>query len=168
MTTSNKTKPKQNLFEEEVTPTYQIEMAPRRRSLFEIDMEVVTEDEQYMLETFHTQAVAVTGRAALAQFTTDHIGEMASHASSVMTQLMEQVTHYEAAAQVGRFAKPLEHFNNRLLDDTSRAIYEINWRTVQQMDKDSRTAIYREKQPPAPPKRKGALRGFKEFLLGEE
>jgi hypothetical protein len=165
-TTSKKTKPKQAMFDEEVTAVYQLEVVPRRK-MFEIDIPVDTPEEQHMRDRLHTQAVAVTGRSAIAQFATDQIGDMTSHATAVMTRLMEQVNHYEAAAQVGRFEKPLQNFNNRLLDDTSRYIYEVNWRAVQYMDKDTRTDIYPEKKP-APPKRKGVLRGFKEFWLGEE
>lgn len=166
-TTSKKTKPKETMFEEEVTMAYEIEAAPRRRNPFEMDIEIVTEDEQHMVETFHTQAVVVTGRSAIGQFATDHIGAMAAHAAYRMTTTTEQIHRCETAANVGRFEKRLQHFNDRLLDDTGRHALEVNRIAVQQMYADTRTTVYAEKRPTRP-KRKGMVRGFQEFLFGEE
>lgn len=166
-TTTKKTKPKATMFEEEVTTVYEIEAVPRRRNLFEMDIEIVTEDEQHILDTFHTQAVAVTGRSAIGQFATDHIGAMAAHAAYMMTTTTEQIHRCETAANVGRFEKRLQNFNDRLLDDTGRHALEVSRIAVQQMYADTRTTIYSEKSPTRP-KRKGLMRGFQEFLFGEE
>lgn len=164
MATRNKSKPV-NQFENEMTSVYEIEPRSSRRNMFEIDIEITTGDEQHMLEALHTQAVAASGRFAVAEFSRNHIGGMASHSSYVMAEAMEQIYRVETAANVGRFEKPLQNFDNRLLDDSGRYICEVNGIAARQMYKDEMENIYPQKNEP---KRKGVLRGFKDFWLGEE
>jgi hypothetical protein len=153
------------MFEEEITSLYQIEVAPRRRNMFEIDIDVTNDNELYMLDSFHTQAVATTGRSEIAQLVTSELTDMAVHASYAMAQTVEKINRYETAAQAGRLGKRLQNFNDILVDDTGRNVSEANRITALSMYGDMRTSIYK---PASPPKRKGVFRSVKEFFTGEE
>jgi hypothetical protein len=167
-TTTTKKKSAENMFDEDVADFFQIEEPPARRNMFEIDVYPQNEDEQFMLDVFHTQSVATAGRSAISQYGTTEIGAMNNHATWVMKEAVEQTNYLESTASVGRFRPHLQNFNNQLLNNTARSILELNTLGVRSMYEDTRRSIYPPTSPPARPKRKGVVRGFKEFLFGEE
>src|SRR5687768_11572138 len=114
MNTSIKSKQKTNMLDEDITSLFEIELSPSKPNHYEIQVEIINDDEQYMLDAFHGQSVAVTGRSAIGQLVTSELTDMAHHAAYAMAQTVEKINRYETAVQAGRLGKQLQNFNERL------------------------------------------------------
>ena len=123
-----------------------------------------SKDEEYMLDRFHEQYVAVGGRSAVGQLIEGRVSDMAIHSAHVMGVTMESVEFIEEAANLDRLAKRQEDFDNKLLEQTGRQILETNAVAGRTMLEDMRHNVY---APPPREKRKGALPGLVEFFFGE-
>lgn len=173
MSVTTKTKTQANVFEQDISNSYELEMPTRRPNAYDLDIiDIHGEEEQYMIDSFHKQSVAVEGRSAIAQFMDTRIGEIATNSSYAMTTTLETIEAYETGSRVGRYARKLQEFNNRLIDQTARHILETDTIAVRSMQEDIRRPIYQPLPPPPPPlpapKKRGMLRGIGEFLFGEE
>ena len=141
--TVNQTKSAGNLFDQDITSVYTLELPPSRTDAYEIQgVDIVDEDEQYMLDALHQQYVAVEGRGAIAQLIDTRIGELATHSSQVMGMTMENIERIEAAAPLGRLAKRFHDFDNKLLDQTARHILETNAIAARTMLPSTRTRSF--------------------------
>jgi len=160
-----------NLFDEDITSVYQLDIPQPERHVYTFEvLDIRGEDEQYMVNAFHQQYVAVEGRAAMATVVNTRVGDIATHASLTMGKTMENVERIEAAVPLGRLQKRFHDFDNKLLDQTARHLLETNAIAVRTMHEDIRRNIYKPPPPPPVPprrKRKGLIPGFVEFLFGE-
>jgi hypothetical protein len=168
---STKTKAASNLFDEDITLLYRLELPPSKSNAYAIQvLDVLNEDEQYLVDAFHQQSVAIEGRSAIAQLVDTRIGEITSNTAYVMATTMENVERIETVASLGRLSKRLQEFDNRLLDLTAKHLLETDTIAIRTMHEDMRRPVY--KPPPLPPvpprpKRKGLIPGLVEFLFGE-
>lgn len=172
MTRSNeKGKASSNLFDEDITSVYHLDIPQPERHAYTFEvLDIRGDDEQYMVNAFHQQYVAVEGRNAIAQLVNTRVGDIATHASLTMGQTMENVERIEAAVPLGRLEKRFHDFDNKLLDQTARHLLETNEIAVRTMHEDIRRNVYKPlPPPPVPPrrKRKGLIPGMVEFLFGE-
>jgi hypothetical protein len=168
---STKTKGTSNLFDEDITAFYELARPEPRPNAYAIQVvEVLNDDEQYMLDKFHEQSIAIEGRSAIAQHIDTRIGEIATNTAYVMAGTMVNVERIETAASLGRLGKRLQEFDNRLLDLTAKHLLETDTIAIRTMHEDIRRSVYKPPPPPPVPprpKRKGLIPGFVEFLFGE-
>ena len=158
-----------NLFNEDITSIYQLTQPTPRSHAYELQvMSVLNQDEQYMIEKFHEQSVAIEGRSAIDQLVVTRVGEMATNAAFVMATTMENVERVEGAARLGRLSRRLQEFDNRLLDQTAKHILETDSIATRTMHEDMRRNIYRPVPPPPSRQWKGVIPAIATFLFGEE
>lgn len=159
-----------NLFDEDITSVYQLHLpAPTYNAYAMNGIEILNDDEQYMMDTFHQQYVAVEGRTAIAKLIDTRIGEMATHTAYVIGTTTETVTHIEAATPQGRLSKMQHHFNDQVLNQAGKYLLETNAIAYRTMHEDMRRSIYKPPPPPPPPpaRWKGIIPLAFEFLFGE-
>jgi hypothetical protein len=166
-TTEKRTKPKANLFDEDITSLYQLELPEPTYNAYAIQgIEINNDDEQYMLNAFHQQYVAIEGRTAIAKLIDTRIGEIAAHTTYVMGTTMETVARIEAATPQGRLTKMQHGFNDQVLNQAGRYMLETNAIAYRSMHEDSRRSVYKP-PPPPPPRWKGIIPLAFELLFGE-
>lgn len=162
-------KPKTNMFDQDVTSVYDLELPASQDAYASHEIRVETEDEQYMLSKFHEQYVAVEGRAAIGHLVDERIGDLSRHAAFVMGATVETVSEIELRTSAGRFQKHLMNFDDKLVDQTGRVLLETNAIATRTMHEDMRRPIYPPPPlpPPPPPLKKGLIVNAIEFLFGE-
>jgi hypothetical protein len=166
--TDNKAGNRGNVFDEDITTVYSLDLPAPRTDAYVIHVgKAAGQDEQFMLNTFHKQYVAVEGRSAIGQLVDTRIGDIAIHAARVMGTAMESVERVEYAARLGRLTKRLQNFDDQLLEQTGRLILETNGIAVRTMHEDMRSDIYPPPPPPPVKKKKGLIPGTFTFLFGE-
>lgn len=156
-----------NIFDEDTTSVYDLDLPEHRSDAY--DVEVVTilnDDEEYMLDVFHQQYVAVQARSATGRLVNTRIGEMGSHASVAMARMMQDVERVEDAVHLNRLEKRLQEFDNRVVDLTTKQALATNSVIVHTIHEDLRRNVYKP-PPPAPQRRKGLIPSAVEFLFGE-
>jgi hypothetical protein len=166
-TTETRTRQKANLFDEDITSLYDLELPEPTRYAYSMqEIEIINADEQYMLNAFHQQYVAVEGRTAVAKLIDTRIGEIASHTTFVMGRTVEDVTRIEAATPQSRLTKMQHNFNDQVLNQAGRYMMETNAIAYRTMHEDMRRNVYKP-PPPPPPRWKGIIPLAMEFLFGE-
>lgn len=170
--TDKKTRTPGNIFDEDITTLYALKLPEPRRDAYQFEVhDFISDDERHMANAFHQQHVAVEGRTAIAKLVTTRVGDMATHASRVMAQTMENVEAIESAAATGRLTRRLQDYNNKILDQSARHTHETIGVAVWSMHEDMRRSPYPPPPPrpePPKPKFKGVIPAFFEFLFGEE
>ena len=165
MAAASERKSKANRRDEDINSAYHLDLPVPVIDVYDIHVyEPQSKDEQYMLDRFHEQYVAVEGRSAVDRAVGTRVGDMAIHSAHVMGVIMESVEFIEYAASLDRLGKRLEDFDNKLLEQTGRQILETNAVAGRTMLEDMRRNVY---APPPPDKRKGALPGLVDFIFGE-
>jgi hypothetical protein len=160
-------KTKANMFDEDITSLYQLELpAPTYNAYTMQGVEILNDDEQYMLNAFHQQYVDIEGRTAIAKLVDTRIGEIATHSAFVMGTTMETVARIEAATSQSRLTKMQHGFNDQVLNQAGRYILETNAIAYRSMHEASRRNVYKP-PPPPPPRWKGIIPLAFEFLFGE-
>ena len=157
-----------NRGDEDITTAYSLDLPASRTDAYVVHVgKPASQDEQFMLNTFHKQYVAVEGRSAIGQLVDTRVGDIVIHASRVMGTAMESVERVEYAARLGRLTKRLQNFDDQLLEQTGRLILETNGIAVRTMHEDMRSDIYPPPPPPPAKKKKGLIPGTFTFLFGE-
>lgn len=168
---TTKTKDASNLFDEDISLLYRLDLPAPKSNAYAIQvMGIFDDEEQYLVDAFHRQSVAIEGRSAIAQLVDTRIGEIANNTAYVMGTTMENVDRIESTASLGRLGKRLQEFDNRLLDQTGKHLLETDAIAIRTMHEDMRRPVYKPPPPPSippRPKRKGVIPGFIEFLFGE-
>lgn len=171
MTTETERKRKaSNRFDEDITSLYRLELPEPKRNAYAIQvLSIESDDEQYMVDKFHEQYVAVEGRSAIAQLVDTRIGEITTNAAWVMGTTMENMQRIETVTPLGRLTKKQHSFNDQLIDQAGRYILETNAIAYRTMHEDMRRPVYKPPPPPPPPppKKKGLIPAIAEFFFGE-
>lgn len=173
MTTGTERKPKAgNRFDEDITSLYSAEPPAAKLNAYAIQViSIESDDEQYMVDKFHEQYVAVEGRSAMAQLVYTRIGEITTNAAWVMGTTMENIHRMETMLPPGRLTKKQHAFHDQVLDQAGRYILETNAIAYRTMHEDMRRPVYKPPPPPPlpppPPKKKGVIPAIAEFLFGE-
>jgi hypothetical protein len=166
--TDNKLGSKGNIFDEDITTAYSLDLPAPRTDAYAIHVyKTVSPDEQHMLTAFHKQYVAVEGRSAVGQLVDTRIGDLTIHTAQVMGVSMESVERIEIAAHLGRLSRRLQGFDDSLLEQTGRLLLETNAIAIRTMHEDMRQDAYPPPPAPAPKKKKGLIPGTFTFLFGE-
>lgn len=162
-----------NRFDEDITSLYRLELPEPKRDAYAIQvLQIENDNEQYIVDKFHEQYVAIEGRSAIAQLVDTRIGEIATNAAWVMGMTTENIERIETATPAGRLTKRQHEFDNRLFDQAAKHILETNAIAVRSMHEDMRRTVYKPPPlppppPPPPPRWKGIIPLAFEFLFGE-
>jgi hypothetical protein len=169
MTTATERQAKKaNLFDEDITSLYTLDLPPPRYRAYAMDgVEITNGDEQYMLDAFHQQYVAVEGRTAIAKLIDTRIGEIATHTTYVMGTTTENVARIEAATPTSRLTKMQHNFNDQVMNQAGRYMLETNAIAYRTMHEDMRRSVYKPPPPPPKPRWKGLIPLVVEFFVGE-
>ena len=148
---------------------YDLELSKDKEDAYDVQVINISNDaEQYMLDQFHQQHVAVEGRTAMTKLVTTRIGDMGTNTVLSMAAMLENIEIIEASARLGRLGRKLQDFNNRVVDHTAKLFMETDGIGARTMQEDLRRDVY--KPPPTPPRRpkKGLIPTIGKFLFGEE
>lgn len=168
MTSKTERTTKTNLFDEDITSVYDFDLPQSRYDRYDMEVEIFTSDEQYMVDALHQQYVAIEGRAAIAQLIDSKIGEVATHSAYVMGTTMENTARIEAATPMSRLTKMQQGFDNQLLAQTGKYMLETNAVAYRTMLEDARRNIYKPPPEPEKPRWKGLIPLVIEFFIGEQ
>ena len=167
-TTEKQANPPTNLFDEDITSVYALELPAPMQNAYPLQgVEIVNDNEQYMLDAFHQQYVAIEGRTAIAKQLDTRISEISTHTSLMMGMTIENTARIEAVTPPSRLTKTQYAFNNQVISQAGRYMLETNAITYRTMHEDIRRNIYKPlPPPPQPPRKKGLIPLVFEFLFG--
>ena len=156
----------------DVAKLFDLKLYTDKSDAYDVQVLTVNNDqEQYILDQFHQQHVAIEGRAAIARLTNTRIGDMATNTSLTNAALTENIETIEAEARVGKRRAMLEGNNNQLAAHTAKQFMMTDAIAARSMHEDMRRDLYQPpKEPPPPPRprRKGMRRKIEEWWNGEE